>query len=125
MGLDMYLEGHKFIMGDFYNPENDESEEGFRIKTKIYELGYWRKHHNLHRYIVDNFAGGVDECQEIDLNQEDLTKLIAAIKSTDYLNEEDIEEDVVQEDIAVLTKALFWLQATEDRCYRSVVYVGC
>jgi hypothetical protein len=27
------------------------------------EVGYWRKHPDLHGYIVETFADGVDACQ--------------------------------------------------------------
>lgn len=59
MGLDMYLNG----------VEIDGSEA---------ELGYWRKHPNLHGFIVETFAGGVDECQKIPLTTEDLALVLAA-----------------------------------------------
>lgn len=59
MGLDMYLKGM-----------NDAGE--------LVELGYWRKHPNLHGFIVETFAGGVDECQEIPLTVEDLSLILAA-----------------------------------------------
>lgn len=52
MGLDMYL----------------TSLEG-------YELGYWRKANQVHGYMVRNFAGGEDDCEEIALTRENLEKL--------------------------------------------------
>lgn len=52
MGLDMYL----------------NSREG-------YEMGYWRKANQVHGYIVDNFAEGRDNCQEIELTREKLEQL--------------------------------------------------
>ena len=61
MGLDMYLEGRKSRY------DKQETEDGFPLQTKVLELGYWRKHPNLHGYIVQEFADGVDECQRGDL----------------------------------------------------------
>lgn len=129
MGLDMYLEGRKHIMEDFQNPQNDETEEGMRVKGKVYDLGYWRKHPNLHGYIVREFANGLDECQDIELDQESLTRLIAAIKDGNLPHTEGFffgksrgDNGEITRDLSIFTRALLWLQAREDRCYRSVVY---
>ena len=48
---------------------------------KVLSLGYWRKHPDLHGFIVKTFANGKDECQRIDLTGEDLIKIIEAVKS--------------------------------------------
>lgn len=58
MGLDMYL-----------------MEEGSER-----EIAYWRKHPNLHGFIVNEFAGGVDECQRIPLTLDAVKKIISATK---------------------------------------------
>jgi hypothetical protein len=60
MGLDMYLNG----------------VEGDDVET---ELGYWRKHPDLHGFIVGTFASGVDECQKIPLTTEDIALVLAAV----------------------------------------------
>lgn len=129
MGLDMYLEGRKYIMEDWSNPANNETEEGFRVKQKVYELGYWRKHPNLHGYIVQQFANGEDKCQEIELGQEELIKLIEAIKNRElphttgfFFGQSDGSDEEAQEDLSIITRALIWLQVKDDRNYRSVVY---
>ena len=75
MGLDMYLTGEKFVMS------LKLQEDGFRLRSKTLELGYWRKHPNLHGYIVQTFAGGKDECQTIDLGPDHIRTLIAAVKA--------------------------------------------
>src|SRR5580765_3556500 len=80
MGLDMYLEGHKYLWQDWDHPERDRREEGYRITNITVELGYWRKHPNLHGYIVQHFAGGKDECQEITLEADDLRQIIRAVQ---------------------------------------------
>ena len=61
MGLDMYLIGGT----------NDRDEK---------QIGYWRKHPNLHGYIVKQYAGGVDECQRIDLTADDIENIIMAVE---------------------------------------------
>lgn len=44
------------------------------------EIGYWRKHPNLHGFIVNEFADGVDECQKIYLTRADLRRILDAVK---------------------------------------------
>lgn len=52
-------------------------------KNKEEEIGYWRKHPNLHGFIVNNFADGIDECQRIDLSLDDMIDIIDAVKNND------------------------------------------
>ncbi len=52
MGLDMYLTGEKFLMPDFQNRSIDLQEDGFRLRSKTVELGYWRKHPDLPRISI-------------------------------------------------------------------------
>lgn len=129
MGLDMYLEGRKHIMEDWRNPANNEMEEGIRVSGKTYDLGYWRKHANLHGYIVQTFADGIDECQDIELDQEALVKMIADIKAGNLPHTEGfffgasrMDGEEMERDLSVITRALLWLQAKDDNCFRSVVY---
>ena len=73
MGLDMYLEGHKFHSSYYLNgypKPKPTCPDGFEIKSTTLDLGYWRKHPNLHGYIVNTYAEGKDECQEIYLDAE-------------------------------------------------------
>jgi hypothetical protein len=44
------------------------------------EIAYWRKHPNLHGFIVNEFAGGVDECQHIPLTLDNVKAIIVATK---------------------------------------------
>ena len=54
MGLDMYLYGDKSVSSS--SDANPVMEDGYIVSNKILDLGYWRKHANLHGYIVDRFA---------------------------------------------------------------------
>lgn len=63
MGLDMYI-----------FREDNKVEDG-DLTT---ELAYWRKHPNLHGYIVKKFADGVDECQKIPLTLTNLEQILDA-----------------------------------------------
>ena len=81
MGLDMYLHGSKFHTSHVADETDEPSYlDGKRVRTSIVDLGYWRKHPNLHGYIVETFASGIDECQEIPLNEDQLEQIAKAIE---------------------------------------------
>lgn len=79
MGLDMYLYFRKYDsilrcdskdIDGFYPPELDvfareHFKRNFLSKTTDYQIGYWRKANAIHKWIVDNCADGIDECQTI------------------------------------------------------------
>ena len=75
MGLDMYLQGHQYFSN------RTQTIDDFPIKEIIVELGYWRKHANLHGAIVQTFADGEDNCEPVELNKDDIVKLIEMVKT--------------------------------------------
>ena len=119
MGLDMYLTGTRY----FCNPGRTRGER----KAELIDLGYWRKHPDMHGYIVKSFAGGVDECQEIDLSADHLRKVIAAIladalpKTTGFFfGVSDGTEKA--EDLQIFREALAWIEADDAIAWRSIAY---
>lgn len=132
----MYLEGRKFFWTNWEKPEKNLTEDGFRLKERILELGYWRKHPNLHGYIVENFADGKDDCQDIWLDAEDIQKIIQAIKDDKLPHTEGFffgesyndqvpgwtKKEIDEESIQTLEKALAWLETKEDGVSRDVYY---
>ena len=89
MGLDMYLYlrkedyNSKYSGGCEYPDELKQLEEDIEkrnfpsISTKVdYQVGYWRKFNALHGWIVDHLGGGIDECQEIRLDDADVEEII-------------------------------------------------
>ena len=128
MGLDMYLRGEKFLWSDWNNPANNRTEDGFKVSTLTLELGYWRKHPNLHGYIVNTFAEGVDECQRIDLNENQLQQIIDAVNNPSslphtegfFFGQSDGNER--DDDVKQLTAALEWLTTKDSKSSRSVFY---
>ena len=144
MGLDMYLEGHKFLH-NFNLAERDEHgcatqlpltmEDGFEVKEKVLRLGVWRKHPNLHGYIVEKYAKNAeDDCRPISLSKENLADIIKAIKGNklpvtkgfffgqSYWDAEKKEHDA--KDIATLEAAIAWLETDEEGVWRGVEYVA-
>lgn len=87
MGLDMYLNRRpKTMTKEKYETEShriwiDEGMDAWRSKFKaIHEVAYWRKANWLHGYIVETFANGVDECQDIPLSKADVENILAKVK---------------------------------------------
>jgi hypothetical protein len=129
MGLDMYLEGEKYFWTDWDNPENNQTEDGFRIKTKELAVGYWRKHPNLHGYIVKTFADGVDECQKITLSVENIDTIVAAIKARGlpqttgfFFGTSDMTDTQAARDLAIFERAKAWLSTPEKGATKSLAY---
>lgn len=125
MGLDMYLTGKKY----YSHQAPEKIVDGFRLSEEVLDLGYWRKHPNLHGYIIENFANGVDDCTEIDLGKDDLQDIINAVKSNQlpetegfFFGVSDDSDEQKNNDIAILKHALDWLQKSDDKYWHSVVY---
>jgi hypothetical protein len=95
MGLDMYLYIEKYVSRNDYvrneqgeidvitnslfdslthalNAESLVGDSGFAGYTVHIPVGYWRKANAIHNYIVNTFAGGEDNCQEISISREGL-----------------------------------------------------
>jgi len=126
MGLDMYLSGRKTPLGF---KGNKQEQDGFVVSEIVLDIGYWRKHPNLHGYIVETFADGVDECQKIVLSNDDLKQIIATIKANELPETEGFffgtsEEGEEQRtyDIAILEKAMAWVDAQPEDEWRDVYY---
>jgi len=45
-----------------------------------YSAGYWRKANQIHNWFVRELADGVDECQTIYVQREDLERLLKEVK---------------------------------------------
>lgn len=131
MGLDMYLSGKKFFVGTI---KPRVIVDGLEKAEEIYNIAYWRKHPNLHGYIIQNFANGEDNCQEIDLSKGDLEKIIEAIKTKDlppttgfffgtsYSDNDDENNELDAESIKKLESAIKFLSNVEEDVWKSVVY---
>jgi hypothetical protein len=129
MGLDMYLRGEKFFWTDWADDSKNRKEDGEKVHTLHVELGYWRKHANLHGFIVEQFAAGVDECQRIDLSVEQLKATIEAVKNRKlphtegfFFGASELTDEEIAEDVAILEKAIAWLEVDEPQVSRDVYY---
>jgi hypothetical protein len=120
MGLDMYL------TGDRYFHKRSRRRRGIK-KAELIDLGYWRKHPNLHGYIVETFADGEDKCQEINLSADGIRQIIAAIEDAKlpettgfFFGESDGSEN--GRDWRIFCDALAWLEADDPKAWRSIYY---
>jgi hypothetical protein len=127
MGLDMYLTGEKYMLTDHNNPANTLTEDGFRLNTKLLRLGYWRKHPNLHGFMVNTFDLGEDTCRQINLDTDDIERIIEAVARDAlpytegfFFGESDGSEQL--NDLRILSAALEWLRTPEANVWRSVYY---
>lgn len=132
MGLDMSLYGEKHISSLW--SENPIKEDGFVLSGKIYDIGYWRKHPNLHGFIVDTFADGKDECRRIYLYADGLHKIIEALENDAIYDEpvtglffgrsifpgEEGYDKQKADDLKIFRSALEWLTLYESN--RSIYY---
>lgn len=100
MGLDMYLSVRKYISRfDYSEDYNDRSEnqtfsnlvtvlnadnivdkEDSTGMTVEVPVAYWRKANQIHSWIVDNLADGVDECQSIYVSEKAAEELLGVCK---------------------------------------------
>lgn len=120
MGLDMDLTGNRYFMKPRVRGD---------LKSEQYDLGYWRKHPNLHGYIVREFADGVDECQRIELAGGQIRQVIAAIKDRElprttgfFFGESEDSAEQIAYDLHVFEEALAWLEDDNPEVLRWVSY---
>ena len=122
MGLDMYLEGERFNPQVCWKTgeeiEDRPTRDGFYISSEILEMGYWRKHPNLHGYIVHTFAKGlvVTSSKPIYLDAKDCRKIAAAILAADlphttgfFFGDSDWHKADREDNAKIFSNAAQWL----------------
>ena len=123
MGLDMYLIGAVHFHG-----LTDEQLIPQPVQHR-FRLAYWRKHPDLHGYIVNEFANGEDNCQEIPLTEEQMHSIIDAIRSNRLPHTEgfffgesknDLEE--MEGAIDSFEHAITWSNTGSHKKFRYVYY---
>ncbi len=129
MGLDMYLDGQKYFWHNWDDSKKNRIEDGLRVKTVTVELGYWRKHPNLHGYIVKTFADGKDECQNIELTADNLRQTVAAVKARAlpetvgfFFGKSSVSDEEIADDLTQLERAIAWVETKEEKVSRDVIY---
>ena len=112
MGLDMYLEGERYASRYEARPQQD----GFPVSKIVLEIGYWRKHPNLHGYIVQTFAEGNDERQRLSLGAADCRKISEAILEDElppttgfFFGDSDWHKEDKEDNAKMFSDAAQWL----------------
>jgi hypothetical protein len=67
-GFSAYVEGEGFI------PKKIE-DKTISYTKEVYEVAYWRKANEIHKWFVDNVQNGVDDCNNYKVTLEDLYNL--------------------------------------------------
>jgi hypothetical protein len=129
MGLDMHLTGEIYLFTDWMNPDNHPCEDGYRIKIRNLDLGYWRKHPDLHGFIVETFNEGVDDCRPLELDADALKRIITAIelgmlpKTEGFFFGESVNDaEQNQHSVTILKNAMTWLNTKMEGQWRSISY---
>jgi hypothetical protein len=138
MGLDMYLNARKSIYQREWAPEGEPVPEvkkidGMKITGYEMQAAYWRKHPDLHGFIVANCEpadptgrGERDRCDEIPLTADQLRVIAAAIrykrlpKTTGFFfGDSDWHKDEAEKDAKTFETLAAWLEAADTRNYES------
>ena len=127
MGLDMYLDGEIFFTT--LEDHKRQVEAGYETPNHILELGYWRKHPDLHGFIVETFNNGIDDCKPIQLEVDDIDKIIRAIEENNlpktsgfFFGESLNDQQEQQSSIEIFKRARKWLTEEQNGCCKFIVY---
>jgi hypothetical protein len=96
------LDNSELLMGENVDIEHESFKDFYPLSKYKYinaasifhEVGYWRKFNALHGYIVENFQGGVDECQMTELFKEDVEKILNTLKTVQETKDHSLLEPV-------------------------------
>ena len=122
MGLDMYLIGEKIT-------STRDIVDGYKVSSVSLDLGQWRKHWDLHKYIMD-MIHPMDGAK-IELDAEEMRRIADAVEQgklpdANYRDEIDAyhkEPDQVAATVKILRDAADWLDK-DDHTWKSVEYYG-
>lgn len=77
------------------------STEAPSVRVEV-NIAYWRKANAIHKWFVDNLAGGEDDCKPVYVNRKDLQSLLDTLEEA-LKARRDIEQPEYQGDIATPT----------------------
>jgi len=93
MGLDMYLYKKTYVQNWEHNPPEQhhqiEIKRGGVLRKDIKpnricyiteQVAYWRKFNALHGWFVNNCASGIDECQDVSVDEDKMKELLETLK---------------------------------------------
>jgi len=93
MGLDMYLYKRTYVQNWEHNPPEQQHQIEVKkngvVRTDIKpnricyiteQVAYWRKFNALHGWFINECAAGVDECQNINVEEDKMKELLETLK---------------------------------------------
>jgi hypothetical protein len=93
MGLDMYLYKKTYVQNWEHNPPEQQHQievkkngvvrndiKPNRICYITEQVAYWRKFNALHGWFINECAAGVDECQNINVEEDKMKELLETLK---------------------------------------------
>ena len=101
----MYLYKKTYVQNWEHNPPEQhhqiEIKRGGVLRTDIKpnricyiteQVAYWRKFNALHGWFINNCGGGVDDCQDISVDEEKLKELLETLKevSSNFTKAEEL-----------------------------------
>ena len=114
MGLDMYLTKEYWLSGyktnleeiTFHYPYANGKDKIIRFNKPIdkivFEVAYWRKANQIHKWFVDNVQNGTDDCSHYWVDREKLVTLLNLCKQVKALQSENLSQDELEEQINTL-----------------------
>tara|TARA_B100000945_G_C20400065_1_gene606840 strand:- start:1257 stop:1829 length:573 start_codon:yes stop_codon:yes gene_type:complete len=78
-------------------------------------FAYWRKANAIHDYIIQKHANGIDQCQEIELETEDIVEFIAVLKKVIDAKGDDKEK--IYEELLPTAQGFFFGGTEYDEWY--------
>jgi len=127
MGLDM------FLIGTIRPTEKSIKHDSREVMRLDVELGTWRKHPNLHGFIVNSFAPldaekkPIDDCEPISLGKQQVKDIASAIERDILPHTEGFffgrsDGSERASDLQIFWQALTWLESCPGDERRSVYY---
>jgi len=93
MGLDMYLYKRTYVQNWEHNPPEQQHQIEVKkngvVRTDIKpnricyiteQVAYWRKFNALHGWFINECTAGVDECQNINVEEDKMKELLETLK---------------------------------------------
>ena len=80
-------------------PQEGVEIDGGQAVGIVTEAAYWRKANHIHKWFIDNCAGGEDDCTRIDVDGEDLENLLEVckkVKASSKLKEQWVEDGLTR-----------------------------
>ena len=118
MGLDMYLNGRKYLStwgedAELHAEINKVTEglrKGLDIKYITVEAMYWRKANAIHNWFVKHVQNGVDDCGYYAVTQADLQNLLDVVT-------EVLEDHSRAEELLPTQSGFFFGNTDYEDCY--------